>query len=82
MDRVRLLRKKATEPERILRRHLRNPNFAGYKFAANIRWTVTSWVSIVRAQSSPSSWTAAGITTLRTKLAIESGQNSWPAMDL
>ena len=32
MDRARLLRKKATEPERILWRHLRNRNFAGCKF--------------------------------------------------
>ena len=32
MDRARLLRKKATQPERILWRHLRNRNFAGYKF--------------------------------------------------
>ena len=32
MDRARLLRKKATEPERIFWRHLRNRNFAGYKF--------------------------------------------------
>ena len=32
MDRARLLRKKATEPERILWRQLRNRNFAGYKF--------------------------------------------------
>jgi very-short-patch-repair endonuclease len=32
VDRARLLRKKATEPERILLRHLRNLNFAGYKF--------------------------------------------------
>src|SRR5215471_3024387 len=32
MDRARLLRKKATEPKRILWRHLRNWNFAGYKF--------------------------------------------------
>ena len=32
MNRARLLRKKATEPERILCRHLRNRNFAGYKF--------------------------------------------------
>lgn len=32
MDRARLLRKKATEPERILWRHLRNRKFAGYKF--------------------------------------------------
>ena len=32
MDRARLLRKKATEPERVLWRHLRNRNFAGYKF--------------------------------------------------
>jgi type I restriction enzyme M protein len=32
MDRARSLRKKATEPERILWRHLRNRNFAGYKF--------------------------------------------------
>jgi len=32
VNRARLLRKKATEPERILWRHLRNRNFAGYKF--------------------------------------------------
>ena len=32
MNRARLLRKKATEPERALWRHLRNRNFAGYKF--------------------------------------------------
>lgn len=32
MNRARLLRKKATETERILWRHLRNRNFAGYKF--------------------------------------------------
>jgi very-short-patch-repair endonuclease len=32
VDRARLLRKKATEPERILWRRLRNRNFAGYKF--------------------------------------------------
>jgi len=32
VDRARLLRKKATEPERILWRHLRNRNFASYKF--------------------------------------------------
>jgi len=32
MNRARLLRKKATETERILWRHLRNGNFAGYKF--------------------------------------------------
>jgi len=27
-----MLRKRATDPERILRRHLRNRNFMGYKF--------------------------------------------------
>ena len=32
MDRARLLRKKATPPERILWRHLRNRNFASYRF--------------------------------------------------
>jgi very-short-patch-repair endonuclease len=32
MNRGRLLRKKATEAERILWRHLRSRNFAGYKF--------------------------------------------------
>jgi very-short-patch-repair endonuclease len=32
VDRARLLRKKATEPERILWRHLRNRSFGGYKF--------------------------------------------------
>ena len=32
MDRARLLRRKATEPERILWRHLLNRNFAGHKF--------------------------------------------------
>lgn len=32
MNRARLLRRKATEAERILWRHLRNRNFSGYKF--------------------------------------------------
>ena len=32
MNRARLLRKKATDAERILWRHLRNRNFAGHKF--------------------------------------------------
>src|SRR5881275_1753407 len=32
MSRARYLRKKATECEKILWRHLRNRNFAGYKF--------------------------------------------------
>ena len=32
MNRARLLREKATDTERILWRHLRNRNFAGYKF--------------------------------------------------
>ena len=32
MDRARLLRRRATEAERILWRRLRNRNFAGYKF--------------------------------------------------
>lgn len=32
VNRARLLRRRATEPERILWRHLRNRNFAGYKF--------------------------------------------------
>ena len=32
MNRAQLLRKKATKLERILWRHLRNRNFAGYKF--------------------------------------------------
>ena len=32
MNRARLLRKKATNTERILWRHLRSLNFAGYKF--------------------------------------------------
>ncbi|PYK14275.1 MAG: DNA methyltransferase, partial [Verrucomicrobia bacterium] len=32
MNRARLLRKKATDAERILWRHLRSRNFAGYKF--------------------------------------------------
>jgi very-short-patch-repair endonuclease len=32
VNRARLLRRKATEAERILWRHLRNRNFSGYKF--------------------------------------------------
>ena len=32
MDRARYFRKRATEPERVLWRHLRNRNFCGYKF--------------------------------------------------
>jgi very-short-patch-repair endonuclease len=50
MDRARLLRKKATEPERILWRRLRNRNFAGYKFRRQRHSTITSWIFIVRAQ--------------------------------
>ena len=76
VDRARLLRKKATEPERIFWRHLRNRNFA-----ANIRSTITSWISIVRAQSWLSNWTAEDITTVQVKFAIERARNSSRAME-
>ena len=38
MNRAQLLRKKATKPERILWRHLRNRNFAGHKFRRQHRF--------------------------------------------
>jgi hypothetical protein len=50
-------------------------------FAANIRSTIMSWISIVRAQSWLSSWTAADITTMQAKCAIERARNSWLAME-
>jgi hypothetical protein len=49
--------------------------------AANMHSTITSWISIVRVQSSSSSWTAAGITTVTVKPAIERGRNSWLATE-
>jgi Protein of unknown function (DUF559) len=81
VDRARLLRKKATEPERILWRHLRNRNFAAHKFRPNIRSTITSWISIVQAQSWPSSWTAADITIRQVEFAIERSQNFCRVME-
>src|SRR5436309_14213226 len=51
-------------------------------FAANIRWTATSWISIVRAQSWPSNWTAEEITTVQAKFATERARNFWLAMEL
>ena len=45
-------------------------------FAANIRSTVTFWISIVRAQSWPSNWTVADITTVQAKFAIARDHNS------
>jgi hypothetical protein len=45
-------------------------------FAVSIRSTTTSWISIVRAQSWLSNWTAADITTVQGKFAIEHGQDS------
>ena len=42
---------------------------------------ITCWISIVRAQSRLSNWTAADITTVQAKLAIEYGWNSWPATE-
>lgn len=48
-------------------------------FAVNIPSTVTSWISIVRAQNWPSNWTAVDITTGQAKFAIERDRNSWLA---
>ncbi len=48
-------------------------------FAVSIRWTATSWISIVRPQSSRSNWTVADITTVADKFAIERGRNFWLA---
>ena len=48
-------------------------------FAVSIHWTATSWISIVRPQSSRSNWMAAGITIAPDKFATERGQNFWLA---
>ena len=45
-------------------------------FAANIRSTITSWISIVRAQSSVLNWMAEDIITVQAKFAIEDARNS------
>ena len=58
-------------------RHLRNRNFAGYKFRVSIHSAVTSWISIVRPQSSRSNWTVVGITTAPDRFAIERDRNLW-----
>jgi len=50
-------------------------------FGVNIRSTVTFWIAIVRAQSWPSNWTAADITTVQAKFAITRDHNSWLAME-
>jgi hypothetical protein len=46
-------------------------------FAVNIRSTVTFWIFIVRAQSWPSNWTAADITTVQAKFAITIPGSPW-----
>ena len=54
----------------------------GINFAANIHSTITSWISIARAQSWLSSWTAEDITTVQAKFATERARNFWLAMEL
>jgi hypothetical protein len=46
-------------------------------FVVNIPSAVMSWISIVRARSSRSNWTAVDITTWQAKFVIERDRNSW-----
>jgi Protein of unknown function (DUF559) len=71
VNRARSLRKRATECERILWRHLRNRNFAGYKFAGNTRLILTPSISTVRLRNSRSNWMAADITTVVGRCEIK-----------
>jgi len=48
-------------------------------FDVSIRWTATSWISIVRSQSSRSNWTVVVITIVSHKFEIELGRNFWLA---
>jgi hypothetical protein len=75
VNRARVFRKKATHTERILWRHLRNRNFAGYKFLVSIPSSVIYWISIIRQQSSQLNWMVAGIAIVWVKFAIENGRS-------
>ena len=81
MHRARLLRKKATEPERIFGDGYGTEISLDINFAANIHSTITSWIFIVRAQSWLSNWMVEDITTVQAKLAIERARNSWLATE-
>jgi len=53
--------------------------FQATNFDVSIRWTATSWISIVRSQSSRSNWTVVAITIVSHKFEIELGRNFWLA---
>ena len=77
MDRARLLRKKATEPERILWRHLRNRNFVGYKFRR--QHPFEDYILDFYCPSAKLAIELDGavdITTVQVKFAIKRGRNS------
>jgi hypothetical protein len=74
VNRARLLRKKTTNAERILWRHLRNRNFGGYKFRR--QHPFDRYILIVRPQKWPSNWTVADITFVMDKFMIKRGRNS------
>jgi hypothetical protein len=48
-------------------------------FDVSIQSAVTSWISIVRPQSSRSNWTVVGITIAPDRFAIERDRNFWLA---
>ncbi len=50
-------------------------------FVANIRSTITFWISIVPTQSWPSNWMAVDITIVQAKFATGRDRNSWLAME-
>lgn len=79
--RARLLRKRATQPERILWRHLRNRNFAGYKFRRQHPFDDYVLDFYCPSAKLAVELNGGGITIVQAKLAIERGQNSWHALE-
>ena len=81
MNRARLLRKKATDPERILWRHLRNRNFAGYKFRR--QHPLDCYILDFYCPTAKVAIELDGgdIIIVLGKFAIERGRNSWPAKE-
>src|SRR6266550_8928007 len=81
VDRARLLRKKATEPERVLWRHLRNRRFAGYKFRRQHPFHGYVLDFYCASAKLAIEWTVADITIVQAKFAIARDHNSWLAME-
>jgi very-short-patch-repair endonuclease len=81
VDRARLLRKKATEPERILWRHLRNRNFAGHKFRRQHPFDDYVLDFYCPSAKLAIELDGGGHTVVQGKFAIGRDRNSWLAME-